>query len=75
MRILDSFRYLFKHLVSEFSKGISHIIDLLFDDLLQKRRQLGQCCVGHVVEPALNEDAVIRLKLEVFSHIIDDNSP
>lgn len=41
--------------------------------LLQKGRQFKQGCVAHIVEPTLDEDAVVRLEREVLSDIIHND--
>lgn len=66
---------LLDHLVAEAPKCISHVGHLLADYLLQERSQLLQCRVGHIIEPAPNEDSIVRLQLEVLSHIIDNECP
>jgi len=68
--ISHSLGYLLEHLVSELAESISHIRDLLLHNLFQKRSEFGQGCVVLVVEPTLNEYAVVGLKLEVLSDII-----
>jgi hypothetical protein len=70
---LYSFGNLLKHLISELSQGVSHVINLLLRDLFEERSQLGECCVGHVIEPTLDEDAIVRLELEVLCDIVYDN--
>lgn len=74
MRVCYSLGYLFKHLVSESSQGISYIWHLFLHYLFQKWGQLTQGCVVHVIEPGLDEDSVVWLKLEVLSHVIDNDS-
>ena len=74
LRIGHSLGYLFQHLVSEFPQCVAHVGHLLLDDLLQQGRQFGQGRVIHVVEPALDEYAVVRLQLEVLRDIIDNDS-
>ena len=41
----------------------------------QEWGQLGERCVGHVVEPTFDKDAVVRLELEIFGHVVDNDGP
>ena len=68
-----SFGNLLKHLISELSQGVSHVIHLLLRNFFEERSQLRKCCVGHVIEPTLNEDTIVWLELEVLSDIVNDN--
>ena len=42
---------------------------------LKERSQLGECGVGHIIEPALDEYAVIGLQLEVLRNVVHDYGP
>ena len=69
----DALGDLLQHLVAEASQCITHVRHLLLHDLLEERGQLRQGCVVLVVEPRLDEDAVIRLEHEVLGHVVDND--
>ena len=73
LRIGDSLGDLLEHLVTEASQCVTHVRHLLLDDLLEERSQLRQGCVLLVVEPRLDEDAVVRLELKVLGHVVDND--
>ena len=73
LRIGDALGDLLKHLVTEASQCVTHVRHFLLDDLLEERSQLGQGGVILVVEPRLDEDAVVRLELKVLGHVVDNN--
>lgn len=70
LRVNNSLLNLFKHLVSEFAQCFTHILNVLLYDLLQEGGQFEQGGIGGVLEPGLDENAVVGLQHEVFSNII-----
>lgn len=70
----DALGYLFEHLVSEPTKCVSDVRYFFLYYLFQQWSQLAQSCVVLVVEPRFDENSVVWLQLEVFSHVVDNDS-
>ena len=61
------------HLNSENFECVSDIDESLYYDLLQQRRQLLKGVIFLIVQPSLNKYPVVRLQLEVLSHVVHDD--
>ena len=49
-------------------------IHSLDDNLCEDGYQLQQCYVVLVLEPAANENTILRLNLKVFCHVVNNDS-
>lgn len=72
LRINNSFLNLFKHLVTEFAEGLTHILNILLYDLFKQGSQFEQGSISHVFEPGFDENTVIGLQDKVFSNVVDN---
>jgi hypothetical protein len=62
------------HLFFKYLQCYSHVFELFAHDLLQQRAQFRKGSVILVIVPALDENTVLRLPLEVLSHVIYYNT-
>ena len=71
---VDAFGQLVKHLLSEYLQSLANI-NLTLNNLGQQRNQFLERSVFSVVVPALDQDPVLRLQLEVLGHVVNNDRP
>ena len=72
LNISNSLLQLVSHLLPQRLQSHPHILGLP-PNLLQQGGELLKGVIFGVVEPGLDEDAVVRVEFEVLGHVVDDD--